>query len=135
MTESSSSSSSVDESLSKKLDQENLGGFFRGVAASFRSSIPALKSSVRYEKSRVYTRCLVLTLTFLFSSFSTQLNLFSYSSKSLSSNLFTSTQLNLFFTRTNHITLDPHTVTPTPERSERLDRWRLRAKEVWLHSR
>ena len=52
MTE-SSSSSSVDESLSKKLDQENLGGFFRGVAASFRSSIPALKSSVRYEKSRV----------------------------------------------------------------------------------
>ena len=49
MTE--TSERSVDESKNdvqtQKLDQENLGGFFRGVAASFRSSIPALKSSVR----------------------------------------------------------------------------------------
>ncbi|MDC3321413.1 hypothetical protein OAV88_02315 [bacterium] len=29
-------------------DASLLGGFFRGVAASLRSSLPAIKSSVRY---------------------------------------------------------------------------------------
>ena len=47
MTDTSESSSIDESSSSKNIDQEKLGGFFRGVAASFRSSIPALKSSVR----------------------------------------------------------------------------------------
>ena len=47
MTESSSSSSSsVDESLSKKLDQENLGGFFRGRNTSLRATVLSLSLSL-----------------------------------------------------------------------------------------